>query len=64
MINKPKLPILIVEDERHIADLHKLYLTKAGFGVHIETTGEGALKAARTLHPSATSAQNGTTKYA
>ena len=45
--------ILIVEDERHIADLHKLYLTKAGFGVHIESTGEGALKAARTLHPSA-----------
>ncbi len=45
--------ILVVEDERHIADLHKLYLSKAGFGVHIETTGEGALKAARTLHPSA-----------
>lgn len=45
--------ILIVEDERHIADLHKLYLSKAGFGVHIEATGEGALKAARTLHPSA-----------
>ena len=45
--------ILVVEDERHIADLHKLYLTKAGFGVHIEATGDGALKAARTLHPSA-----------
>jgi DNA-binding response OmpR family regulator len=45
--------ILIVEDERHIADLLKLYLTKAGFGVHIEATGEGALRAARTLHPSA-----------
>ncbi|MHB0927880.1 MAG: response regulator transcription factor [Candidatus Nanopelagicales bacterium] len=45
--------ILVVEDERHIADLHKLYLTKAGFGVHVETTGEGALRAARTLHPSA-----------
>ena len=45
--------ILVVEDERHIADLHKLYLTKAGFGVHMESTGEGALKAARTLHPSA-----------
>lgn len=45
--------ILIVEDERHIADLLKLYLTKAGFGVHVEGTGEGALRAARTLHPSA-----------
>ena len=45
--------ILVVEDERHIADLHKLYLSKAGFGVHIEATGEGALRAARTLHPSA-----------
>lgn len=45
--------ILIVEDERHIADLLKLYLTKAGFGVHVEATGEGALRAARTLHPSA-----------
>ena len=45
--------ILVVEDERHIADLHRLYLTKAGFGVHVESTGEGALRAARTLHPSA-----------
>ena len=45
--------ILIVEDERHIADLLRLYLTKAGFGVHVEGTGEGALRAARTLHPSA-----------
>ena len=45
--------ILIVEDERHIADLLKMYLTKAGFGVHVEATGEGALRAARTLHPSA-----------
>lgn len=45
--------ILVVEDERHIADLLKLYLTKAGFGVHVEATGEGALRAARTLHPSA-----------
>jgi DNA-binding response OmpR family regulator len=45
--------ILVVEDERHIADLLKLYLSKAGFGVHVEATGEGALRAARTLHPSA-----------
>ena len=30
-----------------------MYLTKAGFGVHVEATGDGALKAARTLHPSA-----------
>ena len=45
--------ILVVEDERHISDLLRMYLTKAGFGVHTETTGEGALKAARTLHPSA-----------
>lgn len=45
--------ILVVEDERHISDLLKLYLTKAGFGVHVEATGEGALAAARGLHPSA-----------
>lgn len=43
--------VLIVEDERHIADLQRMYLTREGFGVHVETRGEEALAAVRRLHP-------------
>jgi DNA-binding response OmpR family regulator len=43
--------VLVVEDERAIADLVKLYLTADGFGVHIEADGAGALSAARRLRP-------------
>jgi len=43
--------VLVVEDERAIADLVKLYLTRDGFGVHIEADGAGALSAARRLRP-------------
>ncbi|WP_354570393.1 response regulator transcription factor [Glaciihabitans sp. UYNi722] len=45
--------VLIVEDERAIADLERLYLSDAGFGVHIERDGQSGLAAARKLHPMA-----------
>jgi two-component system, OmpR family, response regulator len=45
--------ILVVEDERSIADLVKLYLTRDGFGVHIESDGLAALSAAKRLRPAA-----------
>jgi DNA-binding response OmpR family regulator len=41
----------VVEDERPIADLIRMYLAREGFGVHVESDGLGGLSAARTLHP-------------
>lgn len=43
--------VLIAEDERAIADLERLYLTEAGFGVHVERDGDGALAAVERLRP-------------
>lgn len=43
--------VLIVEDERAIADVQRLYLSRAGFGVHVEATGEGGLDRIRGLRP-------------
>lgn len=43
--------VLVVEDERAIADLQRLYLTREGFGVRVETTGQGALDAVRSVRP-------------
>jgi DNA-binding response OmpR family regulator len=43
--------VLVVEDESVIADLQRLYLTREGFSVHVEATGEGGLAAARALQP-------------
>jgi DNA-binding response OmpR family regulator len=43
--------VLVVEDERSIADLVRLYLTRDGFGVQVETTGDAGLAAARKLRP-------------
>ncbi len=45
--------VLIVEDERAIADLLRMYLTREGFGVHIASDGPSGLSLARTLHPAA-----------
>ena len=45
--------ILLVEDERAIADLIRMYLSREGFGVHVETTGDAGLVAAQRLRPSA-----------
>jgi DNA-binding response OmpR family regulator len=43
--------VLVVEDERPIADLVRLYLTREGFGVHVESDGAAGLAAARKLRP-------------
>jgi two-component system OmpR family response regulator len=43
--------VLVVEDERPIADLVKLYLSRDGYGVHVEVDGLGGLAAARRLRP-------------
>ncbi len=43
--------VLVVEDERAIADLQRLYLGREGFGVHVETDGQSALAAVRRLRP-------------
>jgi DNA-binding response OmpR family regulator len=43
--------VLVVEDEPAIADLERLYLTQAGFGVHTERDGLRALHQIRALRP-------------
>jgi two-component system OmpR family response regulator len=43
--------VLVVEDERPIADLVRLYLSRDGFGVHVEGDGVAGLTAARKLRP-------------
>ena len=45
--------VLVVEDERNIADLLKLYLTREGFSVVISGDGDAALQAVRDHHPAA-----------
>jgi len=43
--------VLVVEDERPIADLVRMYLAREGFGVHVEHDGSAGLAAARRLRP-------------
>ncbi len=43
--------VVVVEDERAIADLQRLYLGEAGFGVHVETDGLAGLASIRRLRP-------------
>lgn len=43
--------VLVAEDERAIADLQRLYLTEAGFGVHVERSGDAVLAAVQRLRP-------------
>jgi DNA-binding response OmpR family regulator len=43
--------VLVVEDERPIADLVRLYLSRDGFGVAVEHDGVAGLAAARRLRP-------------
>lgn len=43
--------VLVAEDEKAIADLERLYLSREGFGVHVETDGGAVLVAARRLQP-------------
>ncbi|MBO0828671.1 MAG: response regulator transcription factor [Streptosporangiales bacterium] len=42
---------LVVEDERSIADLIRLYLERDGFDVRVEGDGRAGLAAARAAHP-------------
>lgn len=43
--------VLVVEDEKPIADILRMYLTREGFGVHVESDGNAGLSAAKNLHP-------------
>ena len=43
--------MLVVEDEPAIAELVALYLRRDGFGVHVESSGDAALAAVRSLAP-------------
>jgi len=43
--------VLVVEDERHIADLLRLYLSREGFSVQVETDGPAALAAVKSVRP-------------
>jgi len=43
--------VLVVEDERAISDLLRLYISREGFGVHVAADGQSALAAARSMHP-------------
>jgi two-component system OmpR family response regulator len=43
--------VLVVEDERSIADLVRLYLQRDGFGCHVEQDGLAGLAAAQRLRP-------------
>jgi len=45
--------VVVVEDERSIADLIGLYLRRDGFGVHVEADGPAGLAAVRRLSPAA-----------
>jgi DNA-binding response OmpR family regulator len=50
-IAAPKGLVLVIEDERSIADLERLYLAQAGYGVHVERDGLAGLEQVRTLRP-------------
>ncbi|PZE26103.1 response regulator transcription factor [Curtobacterium sp. MCBD17_028] len=43
--------VVVVEDEPTIADVERIYLADAGFGVHIARDGRAGLEAIRSLHP-------------
>jgi DNA-binding response OmpR family regulator len=43
--------VLVVEDDPTIADLQRLYLSRAGYGVHVEHDGTSALAQIRALRP-------------
>ena len=47
----PRGLVLVVEDDRAIAELVRLYLRREGFGVHVEGDGAAALDAIARLHP-------------
>jgi two-component system OmpR family response regulator len=52
-VREDKGLVLVVEDESTIVDLERLYLSNAGFGVHVESDGATALNAVARLRPAA-----------
>ena len=53
MADAEKGLVLVVEDDRAIADLVGLYLRREGFGVQVERDGQAGLAAVRRLRPAA-----------
>ena len=51
--DSPRGLVLVVEDEPAIADVIRMNLVKAGYGVHVERTGDGGLAAVRAHRPAA-----------
>jgi len=51
VVEQVKGLVLVVEDERAISDLLRLYLSREGFGVHVAADGVSGLAAVRSLHP-------------
>jgi DNA-binding response OmpR family regulator len=47
----PRGLVLVVEDDRAIAELVRLYLRREGFGVQVEGDGAAALDAIARMHP-------------
>ena len=43
--------VVVVEDEPAIADIERLYLSEAGYGVHVERDGASGLAAIRSMRP-------------
>ena len=43
--------VLVVEDEKAISDMLRMYLSREGFGVHVEADGAAGLAAAKQLRP-------------
>jgi DNA-binding response OmpR family regulator len=50
---RPRGLVLVVEDEPAIADVIRLNLARAGYGVHVEHNGVDALEAIRRIKPAA-----------
>ena len=50
-VRQPHSRVLVVEDERDVADLIRYNLTKEGYDVVVAPTGSDALKQARAIHP-------------
>lgn len=43
--------VVVVEDEKSISDMLRMYLTREGFGVHVESDGAAGLAAIKSLRP-------------
>ena len=43
--------VLIIEDDRNIADIERIYLNRAGFGSHVASTGKDGLALVEEIKP-------------